>query len=208
MVGNISPASFAEAFRDYAERVARWARRLGGYDNDVDNDVDAVVQGVFLVVHKKLPTFRGTSFSSWLFEITRKVVANHRRTQRRHSAHSGEDELDSVPSQRQGPEALFESKQAAARIYRALDQLPEKYRTVFVLYQMEELTDREIAELCLLNVSTVRVHLMRARSRFMLAYQKELRREASLSGLGLMEIGDKYLWTSPPGVSARRKGGA
>jgi RNA polymerase sigma-70 factor (ECF subfamily) len=204
---NISPTSFEEAFRSYANRVARWARRLGGYGNDIDNDVEAVVQGVFLVVHKKLPSFKGTSFSSWLFEITRKIVANQRRSRHRQVAHrQAERELGVLSSQGVGPDDLFESKQAATRIYRALDQLPEKYRTVFILYQMDGLSDREIAELCRLNLSTVRVHLMRARGRFMLAYQNELREEASLTGLSLMEIGARYLWANPPGVSRRKEG--
>ena len=73
------PASFQEAYRDHAQTVARWARQLGGSDIDVED----VVQDVFLVVSRRLAGFRGEArFSSWLFEITRKTVANHRRRQR------------------------------------------------------------------------------------------------------------------------------
>ena len=168
------PASFQEAYRDHAQTAARWARQLGG----VDIDVEDVVQDVFMVVSRRLSSFRGEArFSSWLFEITRKTVANHRRRQRWRFWRSGNDaHLASAPSHLPDPAAALERRQTVATFYRALDPLPEKYRTVLVLYEIEGLSTQEIADLRDLNLSTVKVHLFRARERFLKSYQLLLKR--------------------------------
>jgi|ERR1039458_3520127 RNA polymerase sigma-70 factor (ECF subfamily) len=168
------PASFQEAYRDHAQTAARWARQLGGSDIDVED----VVQEVFLVVSRRLASFRGEArFSSWLFEITRKTVANHRRRQRWRFWRSGnEASLASVPSHLPDPAAELERRQTVARFYRALDQLPEKYRTVLVLYEIDGMSTQAIADLRELNLSTVKVQLSRARMRFLKHYQDLMKR--------------------------------
>jgi RNA polymerase sigma-70 factor (ECF subfamily) len=168
------PASFQEAYRDHAQTAARWARQLGGSDIDVED----VVQEVFLVVSRRLSSFRGEArFSSWLFEITRKTVANHRRRQRWRFWRSGNEEsLASAPSHELDPAAELERRQTVALFYRALDPLPDKYRTVLVLYEIEGLSTQEIADLRELNLSTVKVQLSRARERFLKHYQQLLKK--------------------------------
>jgi RNA polymerase sigma-70 factor (ECF subfamily) len=182
-----APSSFAEAYRDYAQRTARWVHALGGAHLDIED----VVQEVFLVVSRKLSGFRGDgSFASWIFEITRKVVANHRRRQRRRFWYAGTDqeELESLPSPSEDPGAQLDRRRLIALVYRALDRLPDKYRTVFVLYEIEDLSTLAIAELCQLNRSTVKVRLARARARFIDAYQTLLHKQASMVGTSLSGI--------------------
>jgi RNA polymerase sigma-70 factor (ECF subfamily) len=171
------PVSFQEAYRDHAQTAARWARQLGGADIDVED----VVQDVFMVVNRRLSSFRGEArFTSWLFEITRKTVANHRRRQRWRFWRSGNDErLASAPSHLPDPAAELERRQTVATFYRALDQLPEKYRTVLVLFEIEGLSTQAIADLRDLNLSTVKVQLSRARERFLKSYQSLLKRGTS-----------------------------
>ncbi len=172
----LAPASFDEAYREYVQTVARWARQLGGADVDVED----VVQEVFLVVSRQLAGFRGEArFSSWLFEITRRIVANHRRRQRwLVRGATGKEALATLPSSERDPQGELERRQAGALVYRALDKLPEKYRTVLVLYEVEGLSTREIAELCQLNLSTLKVHLHRAREKFLARYQRLLKKGA------------------------------
>ena len=168
------PASFQEAYRDHAQTVAHWARQLGGSDMDVED----VVQEVFLVVSRRLSSFRGDArFTSWLFEITRKIVANHRRRQRWRFWRAGnEASLASAPSDLPDPAAELERRRAIARFYRALDQLPGKYRTVLVLYEIEGLSTQAIADLRELKLSTVKVQLARARVRFLKHFQELMKR--------------------------------
>jgi RNA polymerase sigma-70 factor (ECF subfamily) len=172
----LAPASFDEAYHAHVQTVARWARQMGGADVDVED----IVQEVFLVVRRQLAGFRGEArFTSWLFEITRRIVANHRRRQRwllRGAA--SKEALASLPSLERDPQGELERRQVGALVYRALDKLPEKYRTVLVLYEVEGLSTREIAELCQLNLSTLRVHLHRAREKFLARYQRLLKKGA------------------------------
>jgi RNA polymerase sigma-70 factor (ECF subfamily) len=171
------PCSFEEAYRDYAQVAARWARQLGG--NTVD--VEDVVQEVFLVVSRRLASFRGEArFSSWLFEITRKVVANHRRRQRWRFWRSGSrEDLANTPSHLRDPLDELERRQMGAIFYQTLDRLPDKYRTVLVLFEIEGLSTQEIADFCHLKLSTVKVQLHRARDLFLTRYQQILKKGKS-----------------------------
>lgn len=159
------PRTFDEAYRGHAQEAARWARHLGGASIDVED----VVQEVFLVVSRRLDSFRGEArFSTWLFEITRKVVANHRRRQRWRFWRSDMDKkLATIPSPVRDPLAELERQQAAVLFYRTLDKLPEKYRTVLVLFEIEGLSTHDIADLCHLSWPTVKVQLHRARELFL-----------------------------------------
>ena len=172
-----APASFEEAYRAYADITERWAQQLGGAGVDADD----VVQEVFLVVSRQLGRFRGDArFSTWLFEITRKIAANHRRRHRWRFWRTGAPHAAaSEPSASPTPDAELERRQTIDQLYRALDKLPEKYRTVLVLYEIEGMSTQEIADLRQLNLSTVRVQLGRARECFMKHYRQLLEKGKS-----------------------------
>jgi RNA polymerase sigma factor (sigma-70 family) len=172
-----APASFEEIYRAYADTTARWAQQLGGASVDSDD----VVQEVFLVVSRQLGRFRGEArLSTWLFEITRKITANHRRRHRwRFWRSSGRHDADGEPARGPSPDVELERRQTREQLYRVLDTLPEKYRTVLVLYEIEGLSTQEIADLRQLNLSTVRVQLGRARESFTKQYRLLLRKGTS-----------------------------
>jgi RNA polymerase sigma-70 factor (ECF subfamily) len=167
------PSSFDQAYQEYVECVARWARHLGGPEVEVED----VVQEVFLVVSRQLTGFRGEArFSTWLFEITRRIVANHRR---RHRWRFWVGERGKPPSPARDPAMELERRQKVETFYRALDHLPEKYRTVLVLYEIEGLPIQDIAKLRDTTPGAVKVQLFRARERFYDRYQHLLARGRS-----------------------------
>jgi len=167
-----APSSFAQVYRDYAPRVARWAGRLGG----VDCDAEDIVQEVFLVVSRRLPSIRADgNFTSWLFQVTRKITANQRRRAWWRRLWSADEDLEKMQWPGLGPEADLERRRAVALFHRALGRLPEKQRTVFALYELEGMSTPEIAGLMQRNLSTVKVQLLRARERFMAVYGRLLR---------------------------------
>ncbi|MCS6914390.1 MAG: RNA polymerase sigma factor [Myxococcales bacterium] len=158
-------------YRAHAQTVARWAARLGGPLLDPED----VVQEVFLIAQRLLPGFRGEAqVTTWLFRITRNVVRHRRRRARlwRLLRGAGDEAARQLPSQRPSPLEDLERLEAQATVYRALDAMSEKYRTAFVLFEMEGLSGQEVAALMGQRVSTIWVWLHRARAQFL----KELER--------------------------------
>jgi RNA polymerase sigma-70 factor, ECF subfamily len=182
--------TFAETYRDYAARVARWAARLGGSDADVED----IVQEVFLVVSRKWSTLRADdNFASWLFQVTRKIAANQRRRLRWRRLWSRGDDVASAFWDGPNPDAELERRQALALFHRALDRLPEKQRTVFALFELEGMSTAAIAELVQRNLSTVKVQLVRARERFIAVYRRLLRQECEGQGIDLGQLAERVV---------------
>lgn len=184
------PPSFAQIYREFAPRVARWAMRLAGNDCDGED----VVQEVFLVVSRKLDGLHDQEhLVSWLFTITRKIAANHRRRSRWRRLWTGGDPLPELHAEGSAPDAALERRRLVVLFHRALDQLNDQQRTVFVLYELEGQSTLEIAELTQRKLSTVKVQLARARARFISAYQRLVRRECDEVGTGLAQLAQKVV---------------
>ncbi|MEJ7598889.1 MAG: sigma-70 family RNA polymerase sigma factor, partial [Kofleriaceae bacterium] len=94
------PPAFETVYRDHVRLVWRTVRRLGVRDDDVED----VCQRVFEIVHRQLPEFRGEArLTTWLFEIMRRVVSDHRRSayERRRGQHEPEVDVGRAPEQEQ-----------------------------------------------------------------------------------------------------------
>ncbi len=157
----------ASLYRTYATKVGRWAARLGGPSIEVED----VVQEVFLVAKRRLVSFRadGGSITTWLFRATDRIVKATRRKQRLRRLFGGTPDLEAAGADlgRPIPSDALESRQAIARVYRVLDRLPERYRRVLILFELEGLSTLEIAALIGARIGTVRVWLYRARAAFL-----------------------------------------
>jgi RNA polymerase sigma-70 factor (ECF subfamily) len=147
--------------------VAVWctARELGVASRDLDD----VVQEVLIVCVRRLDDIDPARERAFLLATTSRVVANWRRTQRRRpteplDAHdTGAQWKD--PSARNPAEAL-ERKRELELVQAALSEMDEQQRTVFTLFELEELTAREIAEQLGLTESVVFARVQRARTVF------------------------------------------
>lgn len=134
--------------------------------------MDDVVQEVFLVVHRKLDEFEGrSSVRTWLSGIVRRVVADH--VKKRGNQASGQVSLDEHAFEGGEDPALdLERRTAAALVDALLGKLTEPHREVFVMYELEQLTTREIAELTQTNENTVQTRLKAARKAFQRALER------------------------------------
>jgi RNA polymerase sigma-70 factor, ECF subfamily len=145
--------------REHAPFVWR-VLRYRGVPADLLEDAS---QDVFLVVVRKLPEFRGEShIRTWIYGICSHVALQVRRRQlgwRARFSHS-------VPEVAQAPQQLqrAEERQTWAHLQRALAQLSEKKRMVFVLYELEDLPMQEVATAVGCNLSTAYSRLQAARS--------------------------------------------
>ncbi len=159
-------------FREYAPRIYALARRMLGNDADAED----VTQDVLLQVVRKLHTFRGESqLSTWLHRVTVNAALAHRNkraSRQKHETSEGDETvLDSValaspvPRGPVAPEAPLLTAELAAVIEKAIDQLPEPFRDVYVLADVEHLSNAEIAERLGLSIPAVKSRLHRARLR-------------------------------------------
>jgi RNA polymerase sigma-70 factor (ECF subfamily) len=134
------PLSFSEIFRNNAPYLFRALVGLGVPESDADD----LCQEVMLVVHKRLSDFDGRALKSWLYGICLRVASDHRRKARVRR----EIVTDAIPDEalpaRQAE--LVDAQRMERRLLDVLDELDEEKRAAFVLYEIEELTIREIAE--------------------------------------------------------------
>lgn len=148
-----------EAFRElvelYAERVHRLVASILGPFSDLD--AEDVTQDVFLKVHQKLGQFRGeASFGTWLYRIAYRTALEERRAGRIRLPHVGIEQAD---------RAVESSREDALGVARALEALPDLYRTILTLHYWMGAGVDEIAELLEMPAGTVKSHLFRARTR-------------------------------------------
>ena len=124
--------TFEAVCRTHTPQIARWAQRLGGPRVDVEE----AVQDVLLIVARRLGEFRGDAkLTTWLFRITARVAANHRRagSRRRVWGRLTRRIEETAPIDGPEPGADLEAEEARAQFYRALDALPERHRQVLIL---------------------------------------------------------------------------
>jgi len=152
----------------YKDDLVNYAYRfLGSYDDAVD-----VAQETFIRVYRFIETFqRGARFGTWLFAIARNVALSMLEDCKRrgtvpltHTDDEGEDvELD-IPDVHYVPDRSVDSTIVAQRIQEALMKVPPVFREAVVLRDIEGLTYEEIAEVCNVELGTVKSRINRGRA--------------------------------------------
>ena len=156
--------TFRQLYDEHFRFVWRSLRRLGVREDDIGD----AVQEVFVVVHRKLGDFQAQSkMTTWLFAITMRVACDHRKSAvvRREVATEA-TLLGEHQDPAANPAGDAERREQQALLERILDELPEEQRVVFVLFELEELSGLEIAELMDCPIGTVHSRLRLARESF------------------------------------------
>jgi RNA polymerase sigma-70 factor (ECF subfamily) len=135
-------------------------------------DAEDVAQEAIVRAFRKLSSFRAESkFSTWLISIT----INEARTRLRRQVLVRMESLDQLPDEDKGlspallrdwraiPSEAVERDEVRKLIQLAVDQLPDIYREVFLLRDVEELTINEAAEVLHISIPSVKIRLHRAR---------------------------------------------
>jgi RNA polymerase sigma-70 factor, ECF subfamily len=149
--------------RDHHAFVWRSVRRLGVRDADVDD----VVQEVFLTAARHLDEIQHDRERGYLFRTSVFVAAHARRKVQRRREVVDDERMVAEVDGRPSPEQSAALSQTRARLQSMLDQLPEDFRAVFVLFELEGMTMSEIAEALKVPPGTVASRLRRARELFM-----------------------------------------
>lgn len=160
----MNPASEARLramIETYFDLVYRVLRRLGVPVQEMDD----CMQQVFLVASRKLPEIAEGTELAFLQQTAVKVASQARRAERRWRAegkHHGTELSDPVPR----PDELADQKQMLTLLDEVLSALPEELRTVFVLFELQEVPMAQIANMLDVPVGTVGSRLRRAREAF------------------------------------------
>lgn len=170
-------AEFEALLSPVLERAYATARRLTGTTADAED----LVQDAALLAFRGFKTFeRGSNFRAWFLRVLMNAFLSSKR---RHRAEDTAVSLDDVPNayiQRKAHELVRAAPSSPAsphdlarsvmgrieteQVQRAIDALPEEFRTVAALYFIQDLPYQEIAELLKIPVGTVRSRLHRGRA--------------------------------------------
>jgi RNA polymerase sigma-70 factor (ECF subfamily) len=129
-------------------------------------DADDAAQQVFMIVARKLESINAGSARSFIYGATLRVANNARRGLRRRREIATDDELDRAEPEALGPEQRATVVEARALLRELLAQLPDKFRRVLILAELEQLEVPEIAALEGLPVGTAASRLRTARQQF------------------------------------------
>ena len=142
----------------HVDRVFRICYRFAGEDHLAQD----FTQETFVRAFTKIDTFRGeAAFGTWLGSIATTVSLNGLRKVKRFRGR--ETELDD--QMRSGPATGRIEPDLQAKLHRAIDDLPEGYRTVFILHDLEGYTHAEIGTILGIKAGTSKSQLFRARNR-------------------------------------------
>jgi len=146
----------------HVDRVYRLAFRLAG-DDALAQDF---TQETFIRAFDRLGSFRGdAAFSTWLHTITTTVVLNGLRKVKRFR----QREADIDDAHEIGTLPRHAEPDLKVRLKQAIDELPEGYRTVFLMHDVEGYTHEEIGVALGVETGTSKAQLSRARAKLRVA---------------------------------------
>jgi len=160
-------ASFEELIGRYSAKAFNLALRLTRNEEDAEE----VLQDVFSTVYRKIAGFEGKSqFSSWLYRITVNAAFMRLRKNRNKHTVSLEDVSPHIKnswtckqSEKQSADGVTYQHELRGELEIAVGNLPDEYRPVFVLKDIDGLSNREVGSILGLTIPAVKSRLHRAR---------------------------------------------
>jgi len=174
---NGDETAFRFLVENYQDRIYNTA--LGIVNNA--EDAEDVAQEVFIQVHRSIGSFKGESkLSTWMYRIatTRALdLLRSRKSKKRFGMlqrlfGEGNEPMVEIPDFNH-PGVAMERKENAAKLFRAIGQLPENQKTAFTLHKLEDLSYQEISEVMKTSVPAVESLMHRARQNLKKILEKD-----------------------------------
>jgi len=165
--------AFEEIVNRFKDRLKNFVYRYLSNEEAAED----VVQETFLRVYQKKHMYRNIAkFSTWIYTIAGNLAKTELRKRKRRKMYSLsnlglEDKDYEIPSEDFPPEGAVEGEYTEQEIQAAIDELPEKFKTVIILRDIQELSYEEISNIVNVPVGTVKSRINRAR----LKLQEKLR---------------------------------
>jgi RNA polymerase sigma-70 factor (ECF subfamily) len=163
-------AAFNEIVLRYKNKVFNYVRRMVHDASDAED----LTQETFVRAYLSIHSFQSrASLNTWLFRIATNLCIDHSRRQKKVSAmttslsqeNEGEEETQrDIPDLAFDPQRLLLNRELGTKLDEALRELPEKLRTVVLLYDIEGLPYDEIANITGCPLGTVKSRLFNARN--------------------------------------------
>jgi RNA polymerase sigma-70 factor, ECF subfamily len=174
-------AAFEALYRRHQAPLYRFALlRCGSADMAAD-----IVQEIFVALLSNTLKFDPTRgvLQGFLFGVARNMVLKREEAQYRfvstsRSDDEGDNPDDLVMDPAPQPQQRLLDQQQAETVRQALQQLAPHYRDVVILYEMHDLSYVEIAQICNIDIGTVRSRLSRARAKLVELLEKDFLEEA------------------------------
>ncbi len=160
---------FQEAYASFHTPISRYLAKMVG-----PHEADDLAQEVFAKVDRALPGFKGESkLSTWIYRIATNTALDRLKSPA--ARHDGPklfslDDLTkkeehcgtAAPGKQPDQKVIQEEMNACIREF--VDRLPTNYKTVLVLAELKELSNREIADILEISLASVKIRLHRARA--------------------------------------------
>ena len=157
-------AAFEELIRQYEKKVYTRCFRMCGNSEDAEE----AAQDAFLALWRGIDRFRQeSSLSTWIYRLaTNACIDTLRRRKKQSGSVSLDDEelfVDAVDTSPQ-PQETVEHRETQKLLQEGLSALPEEYRKVLILREIEGLSYTEIADSASIELGTVKSRISRGRS--------------------------------------------
>jgi len=153
---------FEVIMRRYNQRLYRAARAITRSDSEAED----VLQDAYVRAFQHLRQYRGESaFRAWLTRIAvNEAIARLRQSKKFEPFEDAEGEVVHMSSPDRNPEQSAADNETRALLEQAVERLPDNYRVVYVLREVEELSTAETAQVLEASEENVKVRLHRARA--------------------------------------------
>jgi len=157
---------FQRLYRIYSRKILNYLYRMTGSREEAED----LAQETFVLAYRKIATVKDPRrFQSWLFRIAQNNVYQRYRGKKPQLESIDREEsselsgLQGLESPLHSPEENVLSEELENMVTRAISELPEKYRTVFVLSAIQKLSYQEISEIVNRSLASVKSDIHRAR---------------------------------------------
>ena len=168
----------AEAFEALVRRYRNQVYALCYHFVRSREDAWDLAQETFVNAHRALPSFRGESgFKTWLMRIAANRCKDHIKKKRLDTVPFDDAQPADGPAPLPQPDEALQRRELARAIDLAVQNLPLRHRTAFILREYEGLSYQEMADVMECNIGTVMSRLFHARRKL----------QEALRGTGLLE---------------------